>query len=190
MRWSQLRKQLQDRFADSVVTDIDLHQTRYRHSHDKEGEFWISFRGKQIFSAGSLSYLSALGTLAAKNRDEGATLAEAYEQAWPIMDASDLILLEQLNKDLFESLSQSVDDMLRHCNPVIRALAIVDARYGKRRLATFSTETEHRLVQHLHRLRCEAEGVAFASPTSGNGVDTLMRPDQVGARIYNCSDIN
>ena len=85
MRWSQLKKKLQDRFARSVGTSVDLNQTRYRHSHDQEGEFWISFRGTRIFSSGSLSYLSSLETLAAKNRSDGATLSQAYEQAWPIM---------------------------------------------------------------------------------------------------------
>jgi hypothetical protein len=61
---------------------------------------------------------------------------------------------------LFHSLSLTVEDMLEHNNPVIRALAIIDARYGKRRLATFAPITEHQLVQTLHTLRCDAEGIA------------------------------
>jgi hypothetical protein len=164
MRWSQLKKQLQDRFAGSVAANIDLNQTRYRHSHDQEGEFWISFGGSRIFSSGSLSYLSSLGVLAAKNRADGSTPAQAYELAWPVMDSSGQFLLEQMNKDLFHSLSLTVEEMLEHNNPVIRALAIIDARYGKRRLATFDPITEHHLVQRLHNLRCEAEGIA--APTS------------------------
>ena len=76
------------------------------------------------------------------------------------MDTSGLFLLEQMNKDLFHSLSLTVKDMLEHNNPVIRALAIIDTRYGKRRLATFDPSTEHQLVQRLHDLRCEAEGMA------------------------------
>lgn len=154
-----LKKKLQDRFAKSVAASIDLNQTRYRHSHDQEGEFWISFRGIEIFSAGSLSYLSSLGALAAKNRADGATPAQAYELAWPVMDASGLFLLEQMNKDLFCSLSLTVEEMLEHNNPVIRALALIDARYGKRRLATFDPITEHHLVQKLYHLRCEAEAI-------------------------------
>jgi len=76
------------------------------------------------------------------------------------MDSSGLFLLEQVNKDLFCSLSLTVEEMLGHNNPVIRALAIIDARYGKRRLATFDPITEHQLVQRLYNLRCEAEGIA------------------------------
>jgi hypothetical protein len=159
MRWSQLKKQLQDRFATSVAASIDLNQTRYRHSHDHEGEFWINLHGSRIFSAGSLSYLSSLGALTAKNRADGSTPAQAYELAWPVMDSSGLFLLEQMNKDLFCSLSLTVEGMSEHSNPVLRALAVIDARYGKRRLATFDPNTEHPLVKKLHILRCEAEGI-------------------------------
>lgn len=159
MRWSQLKKQLQGRIARSVVASVDLNQTRYRHSHDEEGEFWISFHGSRIFSTGSLSYLSSLAALTAKNRADGSTPAQAYELAWPVMDASGLFLLEQMNKDLFCSLSLTVEEMLDHNNPVVRALAIIDARYGKRRLAMLNPITEHPLVQKLHNLRWEAEGV-------------------------------
>lgn len=160
MQWSQLKKQLQTRFAPSVAGRIDLNQTRYRNSHDQEGEFWITLDKTRIFSSGSLSYLSSLGALTAKHRDEGATPAEAFERAWPIMDASGLMLLEQINKDLFSSLGQTVEEMSGQSNPLIRALAMIDTRFGKRRLATFDPTAEHPLVQHLYRLRCEAEGIA------------------------------
>jgi len=73
------------------------------------------------------------------------------------MESSGLFLLEQMNKDLFCSLSLAVEEMSEHNNPVIRALAIIDARYGKRRLAAFDPNTEHPLVQKLHDLRCEVE---------------------------------
>lgn len=159
MRWSQLKKQLHDRIASSVRASVDLNQTRYRHSHDEEGEFWISFRGSRIFSTGSLSYLSSLAALTAKNRADGSTPAQAHELAWPVMDASGLFLLAQMNKDLFCSLSLTVEEMLDHNNPVVRALAIIDTRYGKRRLAMINPIAEHPLVQRLHHLRCEAEGV-------------------------------
>jgi hypothetical protein len=176
MQWSQLKKQLKDRFAGSVAASIDLNQTRYRHSHDQEGEFWISFSGSRIFSAGSMTYLSALADLAAKHKAEGATPAEAYEKAWTVMEASGLMLLEQINRDLFGSLSQTVEEMLVHRNPIIRALAVIDSRYGKRRLATFDPDAEHQLVQHLYRLRCEAEGLAPRAPWLDHGAGNATPP--------------
>lgn len=159
MQWSQLKKQLQTRMAESVSGSIDLYQTRYRHSHDQEGEFWIMLGKSRIFSSGSLSYLDLLGKLAAKHRDEGASPAQAVTRAWTTTEASGLMLLEQINKDLLGSLSQTVEEMLGHRNPVVRALAIIDTRYGKRRLADFDSTNEHTLVQRLYQLRCKEEGI-------------------------------
>ncbi|QOY93904.1 hypothetical protein IM543_20635 [Massilia sp. UMI-21] len=142
MRWSQLKEQLTDHFATSVAADIDLKQTRYRHSHDQEGKFWISSRGNRIFCAGSPDYLSSLAGLRAKNRADGSIPAQAYEPAWPVMDASGMFLLEQMNEDPFCGLSLTVEQISEHNNQVIRALAIIDARYVKRRLAIFDPSTD------------------------------------------------
>jgi len=159
MQWSQLKKQLKTRIADGLAGSLDVHQTRYRHAHDQEGEFWMTFDRDRIFSAGSLSYLSALGKMTAQSMREGATPAQAYTKAWPAMEASGLMLLEEINRDLFRSLGQTVEAMLESRNPVIRGLAIADTRYGKRRLSAFDAAGEHPLVQRLFQLRCDAEGL-------------------------------
>jgi len=164
MQWSQLKIQLKDRIAASVAGMIDFHQTRYRHSHDQEGEFWITLGKEQIFSAGSLSYLSTLSDVVASHRANGATVAQAYQQAWPDMDTQGLMLLEAINKDLFSSLGMTVEEMREHRNPVVRALAIVDTRYGRRRLAAFDPATEHSLVRRFFHLRCEAERIRRPAP--------------------------
>ena len=164
MQWSQLKTQLKARIATSVAGAIDLHQTRYRHSHDEEGEFWITLRKERIFNAGSLSYLRTLGQVSAEHQANGATWAEAYTQTWPELDAKGLMLLETINKDLFASLSMTVEEILGHRNPIVRALAIVDTRYGKRRLAAFDPVNEHELVQRFFYLRCEAEDIKPPAP--------------------------
>ena len=95
MQWSQLKKQLQTRMAESISGGIDMHQTRYRHSHDQEGEFWITLGKSRIFSSGSLSYLSSLGKLAAKHRDEGASPVQAFDRAWTTTEANGVMLSSQ-----------------------------------------------------------------------------------------------
>ncbi|HEX9172711.1 MAG TPA: hypothetical protein VF861_08615 [Telluria sp.] len=78
---------MKERIATSLGDSIAVNQTRYRHAHDQEGEFWITSGSDRIFSAGSASYLSTLGKLAAENRSLGSSPAQAYEQAWPVMNA-------------------------------------------------------------------------------------------------------
>lgn len=99
MQWSKLKKQVKERIAKCLANSIEINQTRYRHSHDQEGEFWITFGKERIFSAGSLTYLSKLGQIVSDNRANGAPLAEAYKQAWPILGNQGIMLLEEINKD-------------------------------------------------------------------------------------------
>lgn len=167
MQWSQLRKRLLDRVADRIRSRIDIQQTRYRHAPDQEGEIWLTLDKERIFSAGSASYLSRLGTLVDVLQQQNVAWSEAHEQARPIVEAIGLMLLEKVNDDLRESLNQSVDQMLEHGNPLVRGLAIVDSRYGKRRLAAFDASSEHPLVQRLFAMRCEAEKVTRPG-TSGD----------------------
>ncbi|WP_337170189.1 hypothetical protein [Gemmatimonas aurantiaca] len=51
-------------------------------------------------------------------------------------------------------------DALASSSPLFRALAVLDARVGKRRLRQLAaTPDEHPLVRRLRVLRCEAEGI-------------------------------
>ena len=62
--------------------------------------------------------------------------------------------------DLKAYLLLSVDDALQSGSPLIRALAVIDRRVGKRRLRSLEIgPEEHSLVYELYRLRCEAEGI-------------------------------
>ena len=65
----------------------------------------------------------------------------------------------QLNALLLESLSLSIESMLKHRSPIIRGLAVLDRRFGKRRLIAFDIETEHPFVRLLFEFRCTIEGV-------------------------------
>lgn len=71
-----------------------------------------------------------------------------------------------LNRALFVSLSLSIDEMLRSENGVIRALAMLDSRLGKRRLRSLVlSDGALPLERTLYALRCEAEGIAIPAPS-------------------------
>ena len=44
-------------------------------------------------------------------------------------------------------------------SPIVRGLAVLDRRCGKRRLATIDAAAEHPFVQGMFELRCAAEGI-------------------------------
>jgi hypothetical protein len=63
-------------------------------------------------------------------------------------------------EDLKRYLALPIDDALRSSGPLLRALAVIDRRVGKRRLRSLDIgPEEHPLVHELYRLRCEAEGI-------------------------------
>ncbi len=74
----------------------------------------------------------------------------------------------EFHRALWDSLSLSIDDMLHSENGIIRALAMLDRRLGKRRLLALDLpDDELPLVRTLYALRCEAEGIAaHATPAS------------------------
>lgn len=43
MKWSELKKRIEEKFAESVHGRVEVWATRYRHAHDQEGEAWITF---------------------------------------------------------------------------------------------------------------------------------------------------
>ena len=89
-----------------------------------------------------------------------ADAAEAARRAGVHGDADVLHELEAY-------LSLPVDVALASESPLLRALAVLDARVGKRRLrALAATPDEHPLVAALLHLRCDAEGVRVGPPSA------------------------
>ena len=63
--------------------------------------------------------------------------------------------------DLKAYLRLPIDDALKSDSPLVRGLAVIDRRIGKRRLRSLDAGPhEDSLVRELYRLRCEAEGIS------------------------------
>jgi hypothetical protein len=60
-----------------------------------------------------------------------------------------------------------IDAALESSNVLIRGLAMLDQRLGKRRLRVLaSAAASHELVEQLPRLRWEAEGISIPGPAA------------------------
>ena len=63
-------------------------------------------------------------------------------------------------EDLKRYLTLPIDDALKSPSPLVRGLAVIDRRVGKRRLRSLDIgPDEHPLVRELYQLRREAEGI-------------------------------
>lgn len=172
IRWSKLRAELEDRITPSLRGRVALHQARYRHSREEVGRVWLELDGRELISFDTTSYIAKRSRLASELEDvrptgpdaDGAGTSQnvdeaakdALRRAGEYDDYSALV-------DLESYLSLSIDDALRSPSPLLRALAVIDRRVGKRRLQVLAPLTsEHPLVRELFKARIEANAEKLA----------------------------
>jgi hypothetical protein len=171
MQWSKLKSSVEARFAQALGRRVSLHQARYRYTREEVGRVWLMVDGRDAasFATGTawpkvraeadrlMDERQAWGSPAAYT--EAAAEAEAAVRAAGVYDDANALA------ELEAFLSLSVEDALRAASPLLRALAVLDARVGKRRLrALAAAPDEHPLVRTLLALRCQAEGLRPAPP--------------------------
>ena len=172
MQWSQLKKQVEERICDSLQGRLEVWLTVYRHTHDGEGRSWLTLDGTEIASMATLEAWAEQHRLAsiAKGRDPrypwtdwGSVRGDrSYWAEWRAAEATrqaaGVFARFDFTAALWQSLQLSVTDSLKSEDAVIRAMAMVDRRMGKRRFVALTTEqVGHPLVRQLYELRGQAE---------------------------------
>lgn len=146
MRWSKLRKLVKDRFAPEVRDRLDINSAAY--GACTCGHAWLTWDGEVIANFCTRAYGNVGGYLPdAAPRPPGPSelvgygefsRQDAYHACWALVH------------------DFSVDEALFDDDPLVRTLAIVDARLGKRRLAKIDPDGLHPLARHMWALRLEA----------------------------------
>ena len=172
MQWSRLRSAIEGRFAPALKGRVSLHQARYRHANEEVGRVWIAADGRELasFATGARwrQVRAAAEQLMAERGGRGRPAA--YEQA--VSDAAAALRhaggegeADALT-ELESYLSLSIDAALASASALQQALAVLDARVGKRRLAALlAAPPGHPPLRALLELRCAAEGVGPRPPT-------------------------
>ena len=133
MRWSKLKQRIEAGFARELSGRVQFCTTRYRNAHDGMGRSWITVDGEEIANMQHLA-----GEAACESSD-------SFEDG--VFTAYDLpIAMRQF-------LNMSIDDALASSNPLIRAIAVIDRRLGKRRVQLLDASAENSPVDVLIDLR-------------------------------------
>jgi len=150
MIWSKLKKMAEAMLADSLRGRVDYHTTRYGDgSNNLLRRGWITFEGREI---ASFSNIEKAQTLEKGNAADPVELGETEPAI--VFGRDDLVAA------LEEIVGMQVEDALSSSNPLIRGLAMLDRRLGKRRLSAIAIgDGEPELVKMLYRLQCRAEGI-------------------------------
>lgn len=161
MRWSKLNQIVQLKLAPSLAGLVRLETTHYRHAHDQEGRWGVVIDGEQVYGLGCM----------VADRERSADFARLREQGYSIGDANRLSAEHatanarhdqyQFHESVWNYTQMSIDNALESRDAVVRALAYMDARTGKRRLRQLAAAlpaTELERVCLAARLK--AEGIA------------------------------
>ncbi len=169
--WSKLKKSMEERIAPSLDGRVGLHATRYREGYAYEGRWWITVDGRRVFGGytrrGGGEYWEVsteIGDAASGGGAPDAPPLHAVERE----DLRGRNAAEHFTTTLAGYLDLSIDAALGSDDPLVRALAMIDRRVGKRRLKSMLLgEGEHPLVRAMLELRREAERVTPDAPDQG-----------------------
>ncbi|VAX37021.1 hypothetical protein MNBD_PLANCTO03-1327 [hydrothermal vent metagenome] len=165
-RWSQLQKDIESRFADSIGGRLRLRCVGYRGAHDGDGRCYFTFDGKEIGNCCTLSSMVHRGGRFNPECHDGAIPldwsnppSDDERKTGETMELGEFSQGDVLSTCLAYR-NISIEDALCSKNPIMLALAVVDRRVGKRRLRALREQPKHPLVAKLYELRlaCEAGG--------------------------------
>ncbi len=167
MRWSKLKRNVECFFADSVKGRVGLHSTRYRTMHDHDGRAWITLDGKEVISMVHIwKWLHALNKKAAilagaSNLNKNSNYDNVEKEAELALKQDSFFTQSHLGGAMHDYQSMSIENILCSENHIIRAIGMLDRRFGKRRLKEFDISSEHTLVKTIYFFRAKAEGITI-----------------------------
>ena len=157
MRWSKVKKLVEDSFAESVRGRIQIYSTRYQCSC---GRGWITIDGKELVDLSTM--LSSMIYRCAYH--ETTNIPYPKHPAVPDDKRTPDKLIEDgefsrfdLHIACWDYLHQSIKDSLESKNPLIKSLAVLNTKVGKGRLSDFDKQNLHPLTRALLDFRLETE---------------------------------
>jgi len=161
MQWSKRKKRVESFFANSVKGRIELRSTHYRGTHDEEGRGYITYDKKIIWSMCTLSFYpeeyERMEILLEQNKY--LTPYQAQYLAYKKLAAEGKYNQYTFYASLDEYCNNPIETSLHSKNTLIKCLAMLDKRLGKRRLKSLDLSNEHQKVKLFHIIRCECEGI-------------------------------
>lgn len=113
MQWSQLKKRIFERFAQSVKERIDIGSTCYRKMHDQLGRGWISIDKKEILDMSTYTFEVEQYQMYRQNNND-------WDQAAKQLHNQNLFSQYDLHNSLYNYLNLSIEQIMISDNPIIR----------------------------------------------------------------------
>jgi len=190
MRWSKLKKQLEDFMCPPLKGRVEFWITNYRKAHDHMGRAYITVDGKEVVNMCTIKKRIAVFNAEKelkKNKNinfeqddfkqdriykllkkEGFS-EDTLSQIARNRSINDMAHEKVEEQDIFSQydflqaveifLNSPIEESLKSDNSIVKLLALIDKRVGKRTLNMLkeSIKDESEIVRYFYRLRCEAE---------------------------------
>lgn len=155
MKWSKLKKTIEENFADCVKDSVKIYTTRYTGGSYFMVRGWITVDKIEIanFSTPDNYKKYEWNTpdiderIPVEERTEGLSVEKGEFSRWDFLNSC------------WDYININIDDAVSSENPIIKSLAMLDKRLGKRRLKLIDKKNLHPLVLTLLNLRLESENI-------------------------------
>jgi hypothetical protein len=157
MQWSKLKSRIEQFFTPTLRGRVELRSVRYRGAHDQEGRGYITVDGVEVWSMCSLKHEQIEWERITKtSTDTGLPRWQAQKHVQAELEREGVLSQYGYYRSLEQYCNNSIEENLSSANVLLRALAMIDSRVGRRRLDTFPIGTEHQMVIYFHELRKNA----------------------------------
>jgi hypothetical protein len=157
MRWSKLRKLVEDSFAESVRGRVQVYSTRYRCSC---GRGWVTIDGEELANLctelSDLKYGAIFHETTKVTCAKHSAVKDEERASGNTVEPGEFSRFD-LHAACWEYVHSSVNDSLGSENPLVVSLAVLHAGVGKGRLRKLSTQQLHPLTSALLNFRMKAE---------------------------------
>lgn len=156
MKWSKLRNELKDRLADNLKDRLDYHLTTYKNSSGYLGRAWITWDGKEIMNFSNQDtwkeYQSYSNKLAETHYISHEAIKPTERTEGKIMEKGEFSKYDFAD-NAFRFLNLNIQEAVKSDNPILKALAVVDKRIGRRTLNELNKSETHPIIKKLIELR-------------------------------------
>lgn len=156
MRWSRLRKELKEKLADNLKDRLDYHLTTYKNSNGYIGRAWITWDGKEILNFSNQDtwnkYRSYSNELAGTEYISHKAIESFERTEGKIMEKGEFSKYD-FSENAYLFLNMNIQEAANSENLILKSLAVVDKRIGKKTLLKISQSENHPIIKHLINLR-------------------------------------
>lgn len=155
MRWTKVRKLVEDRFAPSIAGRVHFHSTRYGQCSCGRG--WITIDGHEVADLNTLLAWPNFGSVGHPMDQHGHPVIDDAARVPGALIEPGEFTRDDLHEACWEFLHSSLNSSVSSTNPLVKSLAILDAHVGAQRLKRIQSEDLHPLARAILEFRILAE---------------------------------